>query len=236
MPRQLPAASGRPRRSYDQYCATARALDAVGDRWTLLIARELLAGPRRYTDLHADLPGVSTDMLASRLKDMEREGIAERRRLPAPAAATVYALTDRGRALLPVLDALAAWGGPALTDPGPTDAVRAHWFALPLRRLLGALPTGGATGVVDVRVDEGEFHVRVGALPVDECHEPYGDGPAPGGADTRLALSTTVCAALARGDLALAEAVRRGEVRVDGTGELAVLLGDSTGPSGHRAG
>ena len=64
-----------PRRSYDQYCSAARALDAVGDRWTLLIVRELLAGPRRYTDLHADLPGVSTDVLASRLKDMERDGL-----------------------------------------------------------------------------------------------------------------------------------------------------------------
>lgn len=72
------------RRSYDQYCASARALDAVGDRWTLLIVRELLAGPRRYTDLHADLPGVSTDVLAGRLKDMEAQGLATRRKLPPP--------------------------------------------------------------------------------------------------------------------------------------------------------
>ncbi|EFL38196.1 transcriptional regulator, partial [Streptomyces griseoflavus Tu4000] len=77
-----------PRRSYDQYCSAARALDAVGDRWTLLIVRELLAGPRRYTDLHADLPGVSTDVLASRLKDMERDGLTTRRRLPPPGAHT----------------------------------------------------------------------------------------------------------------------------------------------------
>ncbi len=85
MPRQQPAAQ-RPvrRRSYDQFCASARALDSVGDRWTLLIVRELLAGPRRYTDLHADLPGVSTDVLASRLKDMEQGGLAVRRKLPPP--------------------------------------------------------------------------------------------------------------------------------------------------------
>lgn len=82
-----------PRRSYDQYCAVARALDAVGDRWTLLIVRELLGGSRRYTDLHADLPGVSTDMLASRLKDMERDGLVTRRRLAPPSAASVYELT-----------------------------------------------------------------------------------------------------------------------------------------------
>lgn len=125
-----------PRRSYDQYCSTARALDVVGDRWTLLIVRELLAGPRRYTDLHADLPGVSTDVLASRLRDMERDGLTTRRRLPPPGAAYVYELTPRGRELLPVLQALGTWGAPALGERRPTDAVRAHWFALPLLRLL----------------------------------------------------------------------------------------------------
>ncbi|MEV0445049.1 helix-turn-helix domain-containing protein, partial [Streptomyces spectabilis] len=122
----------RPRRSYDQFCAAARALDAVGDRWTLLIVRELLLGPRRYTDLHADLPGVSTDVLASRLKDLEQSGLATRRRLPPPASAYVYELTGRGRELTPVLRALAAWGAPELAERRPTDAVRAHWFALPL--------------------------------------------------------------------------------------------------------
>ncbi|TGA92680.1 helix-turn-helix domain-containing protein, partial [Streptomyces sp. MZ04] len=148
----------RSRRSYDQYCAAARALDVVGDRWTLLIVRELLVGPRRYTDLHADLPGVSTDVLASRLKDMEREGLTTRRRLPPPAAAYVYELTERGRELLPVLQTLGTWGAPALQERRPTDAVRAHWFALPLLRVLAGL---GAEGVVQVRLDEGEFHVRV---------------------------------------------------------------------------
>ncbi|MDX2808142.1 winged helix-turn-helix transcriptional regulator, partial [Streptomyces scabiei] len=145
-----------PRRSYDQYCSAARALDLVGDRWTLLIVRELLAGPRRYTDLHADLPGVSTDVLASRLKDMERDGVSTRRRLPPPGAAYVYELTDRGRELLPVLQALGEWGEGALGERRPTDAVRAHWFALPLLRAL----EGAAAGIVEVRLEEGEFHVR----------------------------------------------------------------------------
>ncbi|NEB80555.1 helix-turn-helix transcriptional regulator, partial [Streptomyces sp. SID14478] len=146
-----------PRRSYDQYCAAARALDAVGDRWTLLIVRELLAGPRRYTDLHADLPGVSTDMLATRLKDMERDGLATRRKLSAPASAYVYELTPRGQQLLPVLQALGEWGAPELARRRPTDAVRAHWLALPVLRELAAL---GEPGVVEVCLDEGTFHVR----------------------------------------------------------------------------
>lgn len=116
------------RRSYDQYCAVARALDAVGERWSLLIVRELLGGPRRYTDLHADLPGVSTDILAARLKQLEGDGLALRRRLERPANATVYELTERGRELRPVIEALGEWGLPALGEQRPTDAVREHWF------------------------------------------------------------------------------------------------------------
>lgn len=115
------------RRSYDQYCAVARALDAVGERWSLLIVRELLGGPRRYTDLHADLPGVSTDILATRLKQLEGEGVLLRRKLERPANATVYELTERGVALRQVVAALGGWGLEALGEQRPTDAVRGHW-------------------------------------------------------------------------------------------------------------
>jgi len=222
MPRQQqPATRPVRRRSYDQFCAGARALDAVGDRWTLLIVRELLAGPRRYTDLHADLPGVSTDVLASRLKDMEQGGLVTRRRLPAPAAATVYELTERGHGLLPVLAALAEWGAPALVERRPTDAVRAHWFALPLLRALDGAGGPDAGGVVDVRLDEGEFHVRTGK-PV--AGEPvYGDGPA-ARADARIVLDAELCLALGRGELTFAEAVKDGRIEVTGDGPLAAEL------------
>jgi DNA-binding HxlR family transcriptional regulator len=203
-----------PRRSYDQYCSTARALDAVGDRWTLLIVRELLAGPRRYTDLHADLPGVSTDVLAGRLKDMERDGLATRRRLPPPGAAYVYELTGRGRKLLPVLQALGTWGESELGERRPTDAVRAHWFALPLLRGLEG------EGLVEVRLEEGEFHLYVG--PGDGPL--YGDGPAPREPDARLVLDTSACVAVARGELTVVDAVRAGRVEVGGDGALAKAL------------
>ncbi|MFD5285768.1 winged helix-turn-helix transcriptional regulator [Streptomyces rubrogriseus] len=214
--------SPRPRRSYDQYCSAARALDAVGDRWTLLIVRELLAGPRRYTDLHADLPGVSTDVLASRLKDMEREGLTTRRRLPPPGAAYVYELTARGRGLLPVLEALGAWGAGELGERRPTDAVRAHWFALPLLRALRE--AGAAEGVVEVRLEEGDFHLYADAA-ADSVEGPvYGDGPAPGEPDARLVLDAVTCAALGRGETGLREAVRDGRVRVTGDGTAAKAL------------
>jgi DNA-binding HxlR family transcriptional regulator len=203
------------RRSYDQYCSAARALDVVGDRWTLLIVRELLAGPRRYTDLHADLPGVSTDVLASRLKDMERDGLLGRRRLPPPGAAYVYELTGRGRQLLPVLQALGVWGQAELEERRPTDAVRAHWFALPLLRALE-----GEEGLVEVRLEEGDFHLFAGAQegPV------YGDGPAPGEPDARLVLDVDTCTALAQGELGLLDAVRAGRIDVSGDGTLAKAL------------
>lgn len=199
------------RRSYDQHCAAARALDLVGDRWTLLVVRELLAGPRRYTDLHADLPGVSTDMLAGRLKDMEGAELVTRRRLPPPASAFVYELTPRGRDLLPVLRTLAAWGAPDLGEPRPTDAVRAHWYAIPL---LGALAELGP-GVVQVTLDEGEFFVRVEGDGVVS----YGDGAYDGGTpevpDARLRTDVATCRALAGGESTLAEAIETGRAALE---------------------
>ncbi|MGV9322384.1 winged helix-turn-helix transcriptional regulator [Streptomyces sp. NPDC003660] len=202
-----------PRRRYDQYCSAARALDLVGDRWTLLIVRELLAGPRRYTDLHADLPGVSTDVLASRLKDMERDGLAGRRKLPPPGAAYVYELTPRGRDLLPVLHALGEWGSPELAERRPTDAVRAHWSALPL---LAALSDVG-TGLAEVHLDEGDFHLYVGA----EDGPVYGHGPAPTAADARLVMDAATCAEVCRGESGIVDAVRAGRVTVTGDSALA---------------
>ncbi|MFJ4962043.1 winged helix-turn-helix transcriptional regulator [Streptomyces sp. NPDC088729] len=239
MPRQQPPAprsATRPvrRRSYDQFCAAARALDSVGDRWTLLIVRELLAGPRRYTDLHADLPGVSTDVLASRLKDMEQGGLAVRRKLPPPAAASVYELTGRGRDLLPVLAALADWGAPALAERRPTDAVRAHWFALPLLRALAGV---GRRGVLEVRLDEGVFHLRTGRPSAEARSDTaldgtvsdavsdavYGDGPADR-PDARITLDAELCLRLGRGVVTFAEAVGEGLIQVSGESPLATEL------------
>jgi DNA-binding HxlR family transcriptional regulator len=208
------------RRSYDQYCSAARALDAVGDRWTLLIVRELLAGARRYTDLHADLPGVSTDVLASRLRDMERDELVTRRKLPPPAAASVYELTARGAALVPVLTALAGWGAPDLAERRPTDAVRAHWFALPLLRALEER-TREEAGVVDAVLPEGTFHVRLRA-----SGTPYGDGPADA-PDARLLLDADTCRAVCDGTLEIRAGLAEGRIEVQGEGPLAkVLRGD----------
>src|SRR5829696_142522 len=116
---------------YDQYCPIAHSLGLVGERWTLLVIRELFAGPKRYTDLAAHLPGIGTNVLADRLKELETAGLVTKRKLPPPAASTVYELTQMGRELRPVLHELARFGARSLGPP-PPDALEEGW-------LLGAL-------------------------------------------------------------------------------------------------
>ena len=111
-------------KKYGQYCPMAHALDLVGERWSLLIVRELLEeGPLRYTDLHCRLSGCGTNILAARLKQLEQGGIVQRRQLPPPAASTVYELTGYGEALRPVMHELAHWGARSLGPPVVADAL-----------------------------------------------------------------------------------------------------------------
>lgn len=118
-------------RSYRQYCALAKALDVVGDRWTLLIVRELLIrGACRYTDLRNGLPGIATNLLAERLKDLETSGVIKREDAPPPVATTLISLTSRGQELEPVVRELGRWGAPLLRKSARTDRFRTHWLAL----------------------------------------------------------------------------------------------------------
>jgi DNA-binding HxlR family transcriptional regulator len=117
-------------RSYGQYCSIARALDVVGDRWTLLIVRELrLRGPCRFTDLKNGLPGIAANLLSGRLKELEEVALISREDAPPPIATTLYGLTEDGLALEPVLKALGLWGQRYMTVERPDDAFRAQWLA-----------------------------------------------------------------------------------------------------------
>jgi DNA-binding HxlR family transcriptional regulator len=117
-------------KSYNQYCPIAHALDVVGERWTLLIVRELVEhGQLRYSDLHANLPHCGTNILAARLKELERNGVVTRRRLPPPAASTVYELTEYGQELRPVLHVLAHWGARTLGPPTDDTELEPGWLA-----------------------------------------------------------------------------------------------------------
>jgi len=122
-------------RSYGQCCALAKALDAIGDRWTLLIVRELMIREAcRYTDLKNGLPGIATNLLAERLNEMEQSGLVTREAAPPPVATTLFRLTARGRELEPAIAALGRWGAPLMGNPQTTgDEFRDHWVALPLR-------------------------------------------------------------------------------------------------------
>jgi DNA-binding HxlR family transcriptional regulator len=122
-----------PRKSYEQYCAVARALDVVGERWTLLIVRDLLMGPKRYTDLRAGLPGIATDILTARLRRLEEAGFVRRRELPPPAPATVYELTETGNRLGPAILALGQVGLATLGSPEPGEDVRPERLVVGLR-------------------------------------------------------------------------------------------------------
>jgi DNA-binding HxlR family transcriptional regulator len=113
---------------YDQYCPVAHALDLVGERWALLVVRELMHGPKRYTDLADSLPGIGTNILASRLRDLEACGIVAKRRLPPPAASRVYELTEYGRALRTVLRELALWGARSLGPPTSEGELFPGWL------------------------------------------------------------------------------------------------------------
>lgn len=124
-------------RSYDEYCSVAKSLDVVGDRWTLLIVRELaLRGRCRYTDLRNGLPGIATNLLADRLRELEQAGVVAREDAPPPVATTLFHLTPRGEELRPVLDGLFRWGLPLMTEQKPGDAVQSHWLAGALEETL----------------------------------------------------------------------------------------------------
>jgi DNA-binding HxlR family transcriptional regulator len=128
------AAETREKRSYDQWCAVARSLDIVGERWTLLIVRDLLVGPKRYKDLLEGLPGIGTNLLAQRLRELEASGVIERATLPPPAGVTVYRLTEKGMGLEPAIFALGRWGFEYLPrHPRPGDAMLPDPFFISLR-------------------------------------------------------------------------------------------------------
>lgn len=141
-------------RSYGQYCSVARALDVVGDRWTLLIIRELIQqGPSRYTDLRNGLPGIATNMLADRLRELEEAGLVRREEAPPPVAATLFELTEAGAELEPALRELGAWGLRYMTEPRGDDEFRSQWFSFPVSLFLHDSEPEGPPLTIELRGD-----------------------------------------------------------------------------------
>lgn len=142
-------------RSYAEYCSIAKSLDVVGDRWTLLIVRELaLRGSSRYTDLRNGLPGIASNLLAERLRDLEAAGVVAREEAPPPIATTLFRLTPRGAGLRPVLDELMRWGLPLMTEQSPDDAIRSHWLAGALELMLNDLQPSAPPFSLEVKTGD----------------------------------------------------------------------------------
>ncbi len=197
-------------RSYGQYCSVAKALDVIGDRWTLLIVRELLMqGECRYTDLLHGLPGIATNLLTERLRDLESAGIVTRELAPPPVAATVYRLSDAGHELEPVLRSLGRWGARFMEGAARGDEFRSHWLAFPVSEFLEDREPQGPPLSIEVRAGDrpavieaadGRVTTRIG-----ECAAP--DLVLEG--DAQLVLGTLI------GDLSVSDARRLG-LRTEG--------------------
>jgi DNA-binding HxlR family transcriptional regulator len=183
-------------RRYHQFCPVARALDVVGERWTLLIVRELRLGPRRFTDLAAGIPGIGVSVLTTRLKQLERDGLVSKRTLPAPAASVVYELTDEASGLVAVLGAMAHWGITLLGPPDREDHIQGRWLVLGLAVTAKPAP-GLPDGVYELRIDDDTLHVRA----QDGQFQPF-QGPATN-PDVTISMSATTLAAIASGTISI---------------------------------
>ena len=155
------------RKSYEQYCPVARTLDMVGERWTLLIVRDLLMGPKRYTDLRGGLPGIASDILTARLRTLQEAGFIRRRELPRPAPATVYELTDEGRELRHVVLALGRIGIVTLGEPRRGEDVQAERIIVGLRPSFHHERFGTLTEAYELTIDGMPFTVEVSEGSVD---------------------------------------------------------------------
>jgi DNA-binding HxlR family transcriptional regulator len=195
---------------YDQYCPVAHALCAIGERWSLLVVRELIQGPKRYTDLASGLHGVSTNILAARLRELESSGIVRKRKLPPPAASTVYELTEYGRELEEVVYAMARWGVRTLGPPRSDDDLEPDWALNAFPALFNPTAANGLSGTYVLRIGQYAFTVsltdgRVG-VETGAAEE----------ADLEAAFDMETFFGLASGELRPAQAVEQGLLELDG--------------------
>lgn len=199
-------------RSYRDLCGIARALDLVGERWALLVVRELMFGPKRFADLHRGLPGMSQNVLTQRLRDLEDSGVLVRRRALPPAGGLVYELTQRGQALEPVLLALGRWGSPQPPGPDSASELSPDALIVALRTTFDPSATGPAGTVrLELPTDAFVVTVREGLLSAARSDA---------SADAALTASVRTIQDLVFDDRSLDDAVHTGDARADGDTEL----------------
>jgi DNA-binding HxlR family transcriptional regulator len=202
------------RRTYGEGCGIAHALDLVGERWALLVIRELLLGPKRFTDLRAGIPHVSPNVLSERLRELERTGIVARRKLGPPAGSRVYELTEWGRELEPAVLALGRWGSQSPHFPA-RRAMSADAQMLALLACFDPAATAGIEATIEFRLGENRFVARIGD---GELNISNGEDADP---DAVIETDQRNLAAVLWGGRRLADARRTGDVRVDGDAAAA---------------
>lgn len=195
---------------FDQYCPVAHALGLVGERWAFLIVRELLHGPKRYTDIAEGLPGIATNILASRLRELEAAGIVRKRKLPPPTPATVYELTEYGAELDEVFHALARWGARSLGPPGPEDELYREWGLNAFPALFSPEAARGLTETYVLRIDEDVFTVGLEEGRLQTSVGPTDDP------DLEVELDMPTFFRLAEGKLTPGEALAQGLAKIEG--------------------
>jgi len=205
---------GPSRRRYDDACGTAHALDLVGERWALLVMRELMLGPKRFGDIRADLPGISANVLTQRLEGLEASGLVVRRRLPPPASTQVYELTDWGHEAEPIVQALGRW---AARSPAhdPTLPLSGTSLMLSFRTMFDAARAEGMTARIGFRIGAETYVAQIGGGRIETAR---GD---PAGADLVLAGPATAIAGLVYGGVPLAALEAEGALEVEGDRALA---------------
>lgn len=199
-----------PAHRYQQYCGAARALDVVGDRWTLLIVRELLLGPRRFTDLIDGLPGISRNLLTERVRALESDGIVSRQELPPPAARQVYELTADGRELADAMIPLIAWGAGRLGTLKPGESFRPHWAALAMATFADREAAKGVHETYQYFVGDSAFHFTVNDGMI-ELHHGQSENPA-----ATVTTDEETWAKLAGGQITASSAVDAGALTLAG--------------------
>ncbi|MBT2233386.1 winged helix-turn-helix transcriptional regulator [Nonomuraea sp. NEAU-A123] len=198
-------------RTYNQFCATARTLDIVGERWTLLLVRELLTGPKRFGDLQHSLRGLGTGLLAARMKHLEREGLVRKIVLPAPARTPAYALTEAGEELAPAVLALARWGMKwAMGERREGEAFQPGWAVLALRVAFDPEAAVGMRTVYEFRVSDEVFHARIDDGTIETVH-----GPAQR-PDAVIEMDDDVLVEMGEGKTTLGDALKSGAARAFG--------------------
>jgi len=203
------------KRSYGEACRFAHALDLVGERWALLVVRELLLGPKRFTDLRAGLPHASSNILSERLRDLEQGGVIQRRKLPPPAASSVYELTEWGRELEPVVTKLGAWGA---RSPIPPDSqeIGPDSIVLALRSLFDPEAAAGLDATYELRIGGEAFQVEVAGAGLD-----LGRGRAESPAASIAVADAPTLGAVLGGQLPLDQAIASGAAEIEGSKQAA---------------